>query len=78
MRTILKYKNRKLYDKIAKQYVTLRDISNYVDSNEEFQILDASTNTDLTYETLVKVLSHKLTTTPIKSVSNVVSIIETI
>jgi len=48
VRTIKKYPNRRLYDTQTSTYVTLSDVKNLVLAHEEFKVLDAKTEEDLT------------------------------
>ncbi len=48
MHKIKKYANRKMYDRTAKQYITMDQLSELIKSGEEVQILDNSTGEDLT------------------------------
>jgi polyhydroxyalkanoate synthesis regulator protein len=55
---IVKYKNRKLYDKNLKKFVTIENLENYLNTN--FKVTNAETNEDITYSTLISILSNKL------------------
>ena len=48
MHIIKKYANRKMYDRTAKQYITMDQLSELIKSGEEVQIVDNSTGEDLT------------------------------
>ena len=48
MHIIKKYANRKMYDRTAKQYITMDQLSELIKSGEEVQVLDNSTGEDLT------------------------------
>lgn len=60
MRQIVKYKNRKFYDKKKSGYVTLKQLGDYIRNGENVQVLDHTTKNDITYNTLVNVLSDRL------------------
>lgn len=53
-RLIKKYKNRRLYDLVLSQYITLEELRNYVLDGIEFQVVDASSGKDLTNVTLMQ------------------------
>ena len=53
---ISKYKNRKLYSKTKKGYVSLAEIITKIKNDELFQVIDYETNTDVTNQTLKQVL----------------------
>jgi polyhydroxyalkanoate synthesis regulator protein len=74
MRQIIKYKNRKYYDKTLKGYVTLKGLQKLVNDGETFTVTEKETQRDITYPTLVNVLSSKLNTNQV----NAESIIELI
>ena len=60
---LVKYKNRKLYDKTHSKYVTLENIAQYVEKGIRFKVTDnTNKNKDITNETLVKVLNTQLNT----------------
>jgi polyhydroxyalkanoate synthesis regulator protein len=56
METIKKFKNRKLYSKTTKGYVTLNYLVDKIKRNESFQVLEHSTNNDITAKTLRQAL----------------------
>ncbi len=56
MEIILKYKNRKLYSKTKKGYVSLAEIITKIKNDELFQVIDYETNTDVTNQTLKQAL----------------------
>ena len=60
MKIIYKYQNRKFYDKSRKQYITLKDIGNYVDNDESIVVYNHKTNAAITDEVLIAVLNSKL------------------
>ncbi|APT72384.1 MULTISPECIES: polyhydroxyalkanoate synthesis regulator DNA-binding domain-containing protein [unclassified Thermosipho (in: thermotogales)] len=53
MRLIKKYKNRKLYDTLDKQFITLDDIANFVRNGEVIKVVDSLGN-DITQEISLK------------------------
>ena len=52
METIKKFKNRKLYSKTTKGYVTLNYLVDKIKRNESFQVVEHGTNNDVTAKTL--------------------------
>ena len=69
MRQIIKYKNRKYYDKTTKSYTKLSDLEKLVKSGENFTVTEKETQKDITYPTLVNVLSNKLTNNTVNTSS---------
>jgi polyhydroxyalkanoate synthesis regulator protein len=69
MRQIIKYKNRKYYDKKLKGYVTLKGLQALINNGESFTVTEKETNKDITYPTLVNVLSSKLNTNQVNNES---------
>jgi len=55
-RLIKKYPNRRLYDTETSTYITLTDVKQLVLENEEFRVLDAKTNEDLTRSILLQII----------------------
>ncbi len=55
-RLIKRYENRKLYDTVAKRYISLDEIADLVRAGEEIVVTDNATGNDLTAETLAKVV----------------------
>ena len=55
-RLIKKYPNRRLYDTQTSSYITLADVKQLVLDNEEFAVLDAKTNDDLTRSILLQII----------------------
>ena len=55
-RLIKKYPNRRLYDTQTSSYITLTDVKQLVLENEEFKVLDAKTNEDLTRSILLQII----------------------
>jgi polyhydroxyalkanoate synthesis repressor PhaR len=72
-RTIKKYPNRRLYDTQTSTYVTLSDVKDLVLSHEEFKVVDAKTDEDLTRSILLQIILEEesggvpLFTTPMLS-----------
>lgn len=56
MRLIKRYSNRKLYDTQDKRYITLEQIANLVQNNEDIKVIDNGSGEDLTTVTLSQVL----------------------
>jgi polyhydroxyalkanoate synthesis repressor PhaR len=73
VRTIKKYPNRRLYDTQTSTYVTLSDVKSLVLAHEEFKVLDAKTEEDLTRAILLQIILEEeaggvpLFTTPMLS-----------
>lgn len=57
METIKKFKNRKLYSKTTKGYVTLTYLVDKIKRNESFQVVEHGTNLDVTAKTLRQALT---------------------
>ncbi len=55
-RLIKKYPNRRLYDTQTSSYITLTDVKQLVLENEEFTVIDAKTNDDLTRSILLQII----------------------
>lgn len=56
METIKKFKNRKLYSKTTKSYVTLNYLVDKLKNKESFQVVEHGTNLDITSKTLKQAL----------------------
>jgi polyhydroxyalkanoate synthesis regulator protein len=56
METIKKFKNRKLYSKTTKSYVTLNYLVDKLRNKESFQVVEHGTNVDITSKTLKQAL----------------------
>lgn len=56
LRLIKKYPNRRLYDTQASAYITLADVKQLVLDNEEFKVIDAKTEEDLTRSILLQII----------------------
>jgi len=55
-RLIKKYPNRRLYDTQTSSYITLTDVKQLVLSNEEFTVVDAKSEEDLTRSILLQII----------------------
>lgn len=53
---IKKYANRRLYHTAISQYITLEDVAEMVRKGEEFKVVDARTNDDLTRAILTQII----------------------
>jgi polyhydroxyalkanoate synthesis repressor PhaR len=56
VRLIKKYPNRRLYDTKTSSYITLADVKQMVVKNEDFQVVDAKTNEDLSRQILLQII----------------------
>ena len=56
VRVIKKYPNRRLYDTKTSSYITLADVKQMVLKNEDFQVVDAKTNEDLSRQILLQII----------------------
>src|SRR3990172_9668613 len=56
VRLIKKYPNRRLYDTKTSSYITLADVKQMVLKSEEFQVLDAKSNEDLSRQILLQII----------------------
>src|SRR3954465_2239408 len=55
-RLIKKYPNRRLYDTQTSSYITLADVKQLVLDNEQFTVVDAKTDEDLTRSILLQII----------------------
>jgi polyhydroxyalkanoate synthesis repressor PhaR len=55
-RRIKRYDNRKLYDTVASEYVSLSDVAALVRSGETVEVVDNATGEDLTAQTLTQII----------------------
>lgn len=55
-RIIKRYRNRKMYDTIGKQYVNCADIERMIRDNEPVRVLDNVTGEDITRQILIQLL----------------------
>lgn len=58
---IKKYANRRLYDTETSAYITLEDLCERVKGGQEFVVLDAKTNQDLTRQVLTQIIFEQET-----------------
>lgn len=56
LRVLKKYPNRRLYDSRTSSYITLADIKQMVLDAEDFKVVDAKSNEDLTRSILLQVI----------------------
>ena len=56
LRLIKKYPNRRLYDTKTSSYITLADVKQMVLKQEDFQVIDAKSNDDLTRQILLQII----------------------
>jgi polyhydroxyalkanoate synthesis repressor PhaR len=56
MKIIKKYKNRRLYDTDASQYITFEDLKQFINDGIEFEIIDSKSKEDITSATLLQLL----------------------
>ena len=59
VRTIKKYRNRRLYDTEESRYITLSDIKELVLSQVEFTVIDKKTSEDITQCILLQVICEQ-------------------
>jgi polyhydroxyalkanoate synthesis repressor PhaR len=57
---IVKYPNRKLYDTMKKEYVTLGDLESFILTNQRFHVKTFKKEEDVTRNVYIKILSEKL------------------
>jgi polyhydroxyalkanoate synthesis repressor PhaR len=60
-RLIKKYPNRRLYDTKTSAYITLADVKDLVLGQEDFQVVDAKTNEDITRSILLQIILEEET-----------------
>ncbi len=56
MMIVKKYANRRLYDTAGSRYITLEEIADKIRGGADVQVLDATTNEDLTQATLAQII----------------------
>lgn len=61
-RLIKKYPNRRLYDTQTSSYITLSDVKQLVLDNEEFTVVDAKSEEDLTRSILLQIILEEEST----------------
>ena len=54
--TIKKYANRRLYNTGTSTYVTLEDLASMVKRGEDFQVVDAKSQDDITHQVLTQII----------------------
>lgn len=74
---IKKYANRKLYDTEQSQYVTLRDIQNFVKTGRDVIVIDNKTKRDITAKTLLASLVETESEREDVSATQVIELIKT-
>ena len=60
-RLIKKYPNRRLYDTQTSAYITLADVKQLVLDNEDFRVIDAKSDEDLTRSILLQIILEEET-----------------
>ena len=55
-RIIKRYENRKLYDTENRRYISLEEIAALIRQGEDIQVIDNSTEADITVQTLTQVI----------------------
>lgn len=56
LRIIKKYRNRRLYDTQTSIYITLNDLTTYINENIPFKVIDAKTKADITRLCLIQII----------------------
>ncbi len=59
IRIIKKYPNRRLYDTEVSRYITVADVRDLVMRGEEFKVVDANSNADITRPTLLQIIMEQ-------------------
>ena len=62
VRLIKKYPNRRLYDTKTSSYITLVDVKQMVQKQEDFQVIDAKSGEDLTRAILLQIILEEEST----------------
>jgi len=57
MRSIIKYNNRKLYDKTTKSYTTLEKLRGLIQIGEEVEVIEKKTGSNITTKVLFQALN---------------------
>ncbi len=57
-RVIKKYPNRRLYDTKISSYITIEDVRQLIVDGEEFEVIDARSNEDLTRQVLLQIITE--------------------
>ena len=56
---IKKYANRRLYNTTTSTYITQDDVVNLISNNEEFKIINAKDDNDITAQTFIQIILEK-------------------
>lgn len=59
MLTIKRYPNRKFYDTEDKQYISLEDITTYIQQGREIQVIEHATGEDITPVVLTQIIAEQ-------------------
>lgn len=59
---LVKYSNRKIYDRTKSKYVTFADIETDIKNCRDIQIVDNATGKDVTKEVLLSLIGNRLDT----------------
>lgn len=59
MELFIKYRNRKLYSKYKKRYVTLKNILKLVRQGVDIKVIEHESNEDVTKKTLLSAMKYK-------------------
>ena len=59
---LVKYSNRKIYDRTKSKYVTFTDIETDIKNCRDVQIVDNATGKDVTKEVLLSLIGNRLDT----------------
>ena len=54
-----KYANRRLYNTTTSTYITQDDVVNLISNNEEFKIINAKDDNDITAQTFIQIILEK-------------------
>jgi len=65
-RQLIRYKNRKIYDKVSSKYVSFVEIAEVIRDGEDVTILDFQTKLDVTSEILTSLLLERESTAKIR------------
>lgn len=69
------YENRRLYSKYDKKYVKQEDLLTTILSGDDVHIVSHESGQDVTHRTLLSLLRHKETLTPLLDVQTITSLI---
>lgn len=70
-RVIVKYKNRKLYDKASSGYVTLNELTSLIKSGESLKVVDNHTKLDITKKVYSTILANEVLSNENLSVNDI-------